>query len=138
MLKVGSVVLEVIAGFFIYLATLVAFMTMPAAWKIGIVAGCFLPALLALTGGLALMRFRYWKRDAGVVLLTAAGITAFTVFSMACVFMSEEFRALMPSDGLRAFGSYFTGGGFIAGLAVAGWLLVKADGTVDMQPQQPS
>ena len=138
MLKVCSVILEVIAGFFIYLLTLVAFMTLPATWKVGIVIGCALPALLSLAGGLALMRFRYWKRDAGVVLLTVAGFTAFSVFSMACMFMSAEFRAVMPMDGLRAFGSYFAGSGCIAGLAVVGWLLVKADGSLGMQPQQSS
>jgi hypothetical protein len=95
--------------------------------KLGILLGFSVPAVAALAGGLALTRFRNWRRDTGVVLLCASGFTAFVIFTFACLLMTEEFRKMMRPDTMTFFSDYMTGGGVIAGLAVLGWILVKAN-----------
>jgi len=126
MRKASSVILKVISGFFFYMVSLLAFIsTLPTGGKLGILFGFSIPAVLALIGGLALSRFHNWKRDTGIVLLSASGFTAFLIFSLACMLMSEEFRIMMKPDTLTFFSDYWTGGGLIVGLAGLGWALVK-------------
>src|SRR5215831_13993240 len=128
MRKVSSIILRVIAGFFFYMVSLLAFISEPPMGvKLGIMLGFSIPALAALAGGLALTRFCHWRRDTGLVLLWASGFTAFLVFTFACMFSTEEFRKMMRPDTIKFFSDYVTGGAVIAGLAVFGWILVKAD-----------
>ncbi|OQA33372.1 MAG: hypothetical protein BWY57_01234 [Betaproteobacteria bacterium ADurb.Bin341] len=128
MRKVSSVILKVIAGFFFYMVSLLAFVSEPpAVVKLGILIGFSVPAVVALGGGLALTRFRNWRRDTGVVLLCASGFTAFVVFTFACLLMTDEFPKMTGPNTLAFFGDYLTGGGFIVGLAVLGWVLVEAN-----------
>lgn len=123
-----SIVLEVIAGFFLFIVTLLAFMSeVPAGWKALTLVLFLLPAVVVMAIGLALMRFRYWKRDTGVVLLSATAATLFAVFTMACMMMSAEFRQMLAPDSPEPFGSYIVGTAFNALLAALGWLLVKKD-----------
>ena len=128
MRKVSSIILKVIAGFFVYMVSLLAFVSEPPTGvKLGILIGFSVPAVVALCGGLALTRFRNWKRDTGIVLLSASGFTAFLIFTFACLLMTEEFRRMMKPDTLTFFSDYLTGGVVIVGLAILGWILVKAD-----------
>lgn len=128
MRKVCSVILKVIAGFFFHTISLLAFVSAPPTGvKLGILIGFSVPAVVALGGGLALTRFRNWRRDTGIVLLCASGYTAFTIFTVACFLMTEEFRQMMKPDMLTFFSDYLTGGVVIVGLAVLGWILVKAN-----------
>lgn len=85
------------------------------------------PALVTLVVGLAIMGFRDWRRDAGIVLLSVAGFMTLVVFMFATTFMNEEFRKMMPPDMpdiVKFFGDYITGAAVIVGLALAGALLV--------------
>ena len=82
------------------------------------------PAILALVAGLAIMGFRDWRRDAGIVLLSAAGFTTFLVFMFATMLMKEQSRKMMPPEILSVFGDYITGAAVIVVLALAGALLV--------------
>lgn len=143
MLRIFSIILEVIAGFFLFIVTLLAFMSgMPAGWKFMSLGLFLLPAVVVMAIGLALMRFRCWKRDTGVVLLTVTGCTLFIVFTMACMMMSEEFRKLLVDGGSDPFGSYAVGTAVNAALAALGWYLVKqeagkAEPPAALQPVQP-
>ena len=129
MRKVFSVICHIIAGFFFYMVSLLAFMSeLPALAKAGMLAGFSVPGLIALGIGLALTGFRNWKRDTGIVLLSTSAFSAFIVFTMACIFMSEEVRKLMPSDILGNFGAHFVGGIVIVAFAALGWSLLKAGG----------
>src|SRR5262249_2187451 len=83
-----------------------------------------IPAFLALAIGLAIMGFRDWRRDAGIVFLSAAGVTAFVVATFATMLMNEEYRKMMPPEVLTFFGDYTTGAAVIVGLALGGALLV--------------
>lgn len=128
MRKIFSVILKVIAGFLFYAVSLVAFTSEPPTdVKLGILIGFLVPAVATLGGGLALTRFRHWKRDAGIVLLGASGFTAFIIFTFAFLLMTEEFRRMARPDTLMFFSDYVTGGGAIVGFAVLGWILMKAD-----------
>jgi cytosine/uracil/thiamine/allantoin permease len=126
--KVSSITLKVIAGFFVYMVSLLAFVSEPPTGvKLGILIGFSAPAVVALCGGLALTRFRNWKRDTGIVLLSASGFAAFLIFTFVCLLMTEEFRRMMRPDTLTFFSDYLTGGAVIIGLAVLGWILMKAN-----------
>lgn len=131
MRKVFSVIFHLIAGFFFYMVSLLAFISgLPMLGKAGMLAGFFVPALIALAIGLALTGFRHWKRDAGVVLLSTSAFNAFIFLTMACLFMSEEFRRLVPSNTIGNFRAYFIGGLVVAVFAGLGWMLVKADSDI--------
>ena len=84
MRKTASILLMVVAGILLYTICVLAFIdTLPAGLKVGIVAGFSLHAIAAHCGGLALTRFRRWRRDTEVVLLSASGFTAFASLNMA-------------------------------------------------------
>ncbi len=128
MLKVSSIILKVVAGFFFYMVCVLAFVSEPPkVLKLGILIGFSIPALIALGGGLALTRFRNWRRDTGIILLCASGFTAFLIFTFACLLMTDEFRKMMRPDTMTFFNDYLTGGVVIVCLAVLGWILVKSN-----------
>jgi hypothetical protein len=48
----------------------------PPLWfKYAIVGGFCIPGVVALVIGLVVSRFRYWKRDVGIVFVSGAGTT---------------------------------------------------------------
>ncbi len=127
MRKVLGIISYVIAGFFVYMVCLLSFVNQPAITKWGIVSGFSLPALLFLLGGLALNRFQNWRKHSGIVLLSGAGFTCFLVFSLACVFMTDEFKQMMQPDTLDFFSAYVSGGIFILSTSGLGVLLLKTE-----------
>jgi hypothetical protein len=121
MLKAFSVLFHVIAGFFFYTVSVLAFADIPSiSLKWGVMIGFSAPAVGALFGGLALTGFRDWRRDTGIVLLCASGLTTLIVFMFICLVMTEEFRKMMQPDALAFFNDYLTGGAVIVGLAALG------------------
>lgn len=128
MRRVSSVILKSIAGFFFYLVSLLGFINGPETGKKAIVMLVFLvPAVAALCGGLGLSGFSRWKKDTGIVLLCAAGFTAFLVFTVACYLMTPQFRQMVPPGKSAFFSNYITGGSIIFTFAALGGVLVKAD-----------
>src|SRR5262249_27021679 len=95
--RVLSVVFYVVAGFLFYMVSLLAFIDGAAVGANGAALGAndaafakwlpiitfTVPALITLVAGLAIMGFRDWRRDAGIVLLSAAGFTTFLVSTFA-------------------------------------------------------
>ena len=127
MRKVLGILLYVVAGFFIYMVCLLAFINQsPPIAKWCIMAGFAIPAVLFLGGGLALNRFQNWRRDSAIVFLAAAGFTAFLVFTFLCLLMTEEFKHMMKPDTLDFFSAYITGCCFIVGTGALGVALLKA------------
>jgi hypothetical protein len=135
--KVLSVGLYIIAGFFFYMVCVLAFIDGAAVTNGGALGAddaafakwfpiiiFTVPAILTLVVGLAIMGFQDWRRDAGIVLLSAAGFTTLLVFMFATMLMKEESRKMMPPDMLKFFGDYITGAAVIVVLALAGGLLV--------------
>jgi hypothetical protein len=77
--RVVSIVFYVVAGFLVYTVDLLAFTDMssmpgttkPPAWAKFAMMGAFsAPVAVALLLGLAINRFRHWKRDVGIVLVS--------------------------------------------------------------------
>jgi hypothetical protein len=129
--RVLSVGFYIVAGFLLYTISVLAFIDDAAAgggdtffpkWLPIIIFT--VPALLALVIGLAIMGFRDWRRDAGIVFLSAAGVTTLLVVTFATMLINEEYRKMMPPEVLSFFGDYTAGAAVIVGLALGGALLV--------------
>ena len=127
MRKALGIFFYIIAGFFIYMVCLLAFVSQPTIAKWGIVAGFSLPALVFLCIGLAVNRYQRWRRDAGVVLLSGAGFTSFLVFTFVCLLMTDEFKKMMQPDSLRFFSAYASGAIFTLSVATLGVILLKTE-----------
>ncbi len=129
MRRVSSIVLYVVAGFFLYAMTIMAFAHPDTnAWiKWPILGVLFACSFVAMCLGLALQSFRRWRRDVGITLLSAAGFCAFVVLTFACLFMDEEFRAMLNPQARTLFSDYVTGAAAVVAPAAIGWLLVRAD-----------
>jgi hypothetical protein len=125
MRKVISIILYVVAGFFIYMDCVLAFINEPPPLtKFGMMAGFLVPGLIAQMGGLALNQFHNSRKITGIVLLSGAGFTAFLVFTFACLLMTDEFKQIMKPDSLKFFSDYVTGACFIFLTAACGLLLL--------------
>jgi hypothetical protein len=129
MLKFCSVTLESIAGFFLFFVTILGYMhAMPPTWRLIAALVCLVPFALLMVGGAALVRFQRWRRDVGVVLLVVTCVTVFSILSLWCMMMSEEFQRLMTINGPMPFGDYVFGTAMNAALAWLGWAMVRSDG----------
>ena len=136
--RVLSVGFYIVAGLLFYTVSVLAFIDGAAVGASGAASGAddaafakwlpiiifTVPAILALVPRLAIMGFRDWRRDAGIVLLSAAGFTTFLVFMFATMLMKEQSRKMMPPEILSVFGDYITGAAVIVVLALAGALLL--------------
>ncbi len=126
MRKFCSVASHILAGFFLYGISLLAFtsqLSLIEKTSMMIVFG--LPVVAALFIGLALAGFCNWRRDVGIVFLSTAAMSAFVVITVACMLMSESLEGLLPLDIFNSFNAHFTGFTFIALYAVLGALLLK-------------
>jgi len=126
MRKVFGIVLYVMAGFFVYMVCLLAFINQPLMPKWGMVAGFTIPAVLCLCGGLTVNRFENWQRHSGIVLVTAAGFTCFLIFTFLCLLMTDEFKRMMQPDTLNFFSAYVSGGTFVVITGALGILLLRS------------
>jgi hypothetical protein len=127
MRKLSSIVLLAVAGFFVYMVELMAFIhgeTMGVKW--GSMLTFTVPALLALGAGLGVARFLNWRTNTGTVLLASSGVTAFIGFNFACLLAGDDFRQMIKPDTVAFFSDYATGFAVAAGLALVGLLLVRS------------
>ena len=130
MRKVISIIFYVISGFFFYMVCLLAFMNppvkqLPVLVKFALIGGFSIPALIAMGIGLACSRFQNWKRDIGIITISAAGFTTFMVLTIICMLISPEFKELYPDNKFEFFSDYVTGTGCIIILGTIGVLLIK-------------
>lgn len=126
--KVISIIFYVISGFFFYNVCVLAFVNEPPVLtKFAIMGGFCIPALIALGIGLACARLQNWKRDVGIVIISAAALTAFMVLTMACLFLSPEFKEFFPDNTITMdfFSDYVSGISCMAILGTAGILLIR-------------
>lgn len=130
MRKVLSVIFLSLSGLQFFIVNVLAFLSgLPLVGKLSSLAIFTGAALVPHLIGLAFGGFRYWKRDTGMVLLSVAGVTAFMMLSIVCLFKSEEFVRLTGENAFNAFSSFYTGGALLALNAGLGWLLVKTGPT---------
>ena len=130
MRKASSVILEVLAGFFCYSALLVIFLGgLPIAGNFGLFAVFAVPALAVLLCGLGLARFRHWKRDTGIVIISSSALSLFAIITGASMFATRAFREMATPESIQFMKHYH----YIAGsivmtvLAALGLVLVMID-----------
>lgn len=126
MRKLFSIACKVLAGVFVYLVALFAFLAEHQSdGKLGMLAVMAACAAVAMLAGQALSGFGQWQRDTGIVLLAATGFTVFLVVCAACMFGSEEIMKVMPPGSVDMFDSYLTGAAVLLGFAALGSLLLR-------------
>lgn len=108
--KIISIICYIIAGSFLELVCIGAFVSEPRYFmKIGNMCIFSIPGLIALVIGLAIRRFRIWKRDVGIVFVVAGGFAAFFVFTTFCLFLSPELKRFLPHNETNFLTDYITG-----------------------------
>lgn len=127
MRKALGLAFYILAGCFVYVVCLLAFVTQTTMAKWEVVAGCSLFTLFFLCIGLSVNRFQRWKRDVGVVLLSGAGVTAFIVFSSVCFLTTEEFKKIIQPSSLEFFDAYVSGFIFMLSVVALGILFLKTE-----------
>lgn len=124
-----SVLLYIISALMLYCAMLLAFLSGSLAatkwWIFGLFAGL---GALPLFGGLALKRFRTWKRDIGIVLLSASGVATTVALIIMCIYLDDEMKKIFSKqiDSEVMFTDYVSGGSVIVAGALLGWLLLRS------------
>lgn len=141
MRKVISIFFYVIAAFLLYIAIGFSFVELPSApMKFVVLLSALTPACLVLGLGLAVSGFRNWRRDTGVVLVSAVGFVALGALTCACMFMSNGFLDQLPPAtraALRDFHlTYVTGGLVSFGVGLLGWCLLEAHRESERHRQQ--
>jgi hypothetical protein len=108
--NVFGIIALVFSGFFLYGLNLVAFVNQPA-WLIKtIVLAVFgIPAIVFLLIGVFCHGFDKFRRDLGIVLLSAAGMTALVVLSFICMLASPDIAKSFPPDMLQMFSAVLSG-----------------------------
>ena len=94
--KIFSTFFYILAGFFLYLASIFAFIKFdPEIFYRKIVVFIIFLAfwIILLSLGLFMDSFKNWQRDTGIVILSSAGFTLFAILMIACVLLSP---ALVP------------------------------------------
>jgi len=117
MRRVLSIVLYGVSGFFVYGTSFSGFLRLPDteahAIKWWLLGGMITIAVVTQLLGLALVGFRNWRRETGLMLLWAEGVSVFAVFTFACLSMDVEVRRAMAAEQAWLFGDYAVGGGCI-------------------------
>lgn len=131
MRKVSSIICYILAGAFFAGASRLASMSVPSItseyftiFKCFMIALALFPAFLLLLFALWLTRFHKWKDYAGIVLLSASGVSAFEMLSSFFWVVPPELEKYVPA-GAKAFSTdYLTGTVYILALGLIGVFLV--------------
>ncbi|MBI5696541.1 MAG: hypothetical protein HZC51_12560 [Nitrospirae bacterium] len=123
--RVISILLYIIAGYFVFMMTAMAFIAIP--YKAVFLSVVFAIALIFLAAGGAVNRFRRWKTAFGAVLLSVGGFSAFGALTMASILLDDELLAMMPEPDTALSFDYITGFSILAMQICAGILLIKLE-----------
>lgn len=124
-LRIISMFCYVISGFLFFPGIMVSFTTAGTPRAKLISMGIFSAlGLLTITIGLALQKFRNWRRSMGLVLVWISGLGAFMILQLYCVFSSAEILKLPPGAPMFGFTDYSTGISYLALYALVGSVLI--------------
>jgi len=123
--NVFGIILLVISGFNFYTLALLSFINKPL-WPIKtVVLSVFaIPAIGFLLVGVWCHGFAKFRRDFGIVLLSAAGITAMVIFSYASMLATPDYAKLLPPETRQMFSAVWTGGIWVVLYLLVGLALI--------------
>ena len=123
--NVFGIIALVISGFFFYNVNLLAFLNQ-SVWPIKtvVVAVFSIPAIVFLLIGAFCDGFHKFWRDLGIVLLSAAAMSALVILSFICILTSPDIAKSLPPDFTKMFSAVFSGFTCLAFYAFAGLALV--------------
>jgi hypothetical protein len=87
------------------------------------------PAVGALFIGLFASKFANWKRDGGIVLLSASPFTTLLVLTVVCMVFTPEIHEVFPENELVFFSDYVSGVGCLTFFRAAGRISLVASRT---------
>ena len=124
-MRLLSIILYVIAAFLFHTLAAVSFVNRPPLIaKVVILSVFAVLASIFLVAGLVASRFTMWKRDIGIVLVSASLLTASIVLTFVCMLATPEIRPKFPDEQLAFFSDYRTGGSVIALMGLGGAALI--------------
>ncbi len=108
--NVFGIIALVISGFFFYGVNLVAFVNQPV-WPIKtvIIAVFGIPAIVFFLIGVFCRGFDKFQCDLGIVLLSAAAMSALVILSFICMLASPDIVKSLPPDSTKMFGAVLSG-----------------------------
>lgn len=124
MRKVFSILFMIAGGFFIYGVSLMSFMSVSdLGLKLMLVLIFAVPAVISITIGLFLSKFKNSFRDVGIVLVSGACFGLLVVIMLVMVMSIEEYKEIVsPKPEIMfndyGFGTFITGGFIIAGIVL--------------------
>ena len=105
-----SIVCYVVAGFFVYTIMILSFVNEPLVLaKLAIMGVLTVPAAISFLIGLSVSRYAHWQRDVGIVFVSAALFTIFSVLTVACMLATPEFTQQFPDNKIGFFRDYAIG-----------------------------
>lgn len=116
-----SVVINIAAGFFVYMGALLAFTKVgPLGSKAAMVLGFSSPAILLQWIAARIVAYRRWRVSTAVVLLSGVGVNLMIVYTMVAVLGSAEYQQSHSVQTREFFGDYLSGFIWTALLALIG------------------
>ena len=127
--KIISIFFYILGGFFVYMVCLLGFINISEveAFKLAIMGGFSIPALIFLIIGAAICRFQNWKSSIGTALLSGVGVNLLVVITFICFLLTPEFEEFFPDNKLAFFNDYFSGFSVMLILAVLAGFLLKTN-----------
>ncbi len=108
--NVSGIIAWAFSGFFLYALNLLAFINQPA-WpvKVIIIAMFAVPAIVFLIIAAFCRGFDKVRRDLGIVLLSAAGMSGLLILFFVCMMASPDIAKFFPPDGIQMFSAVLSG-----------------------------
>jgi hypothetical protein len=123
--KVISIICYVISAFFFYLMAILALVNKPwIFFKLALLGGFSLLALLFLVLGLTSARFQNWYRHVGLVCTWAAGYTISGIIFLWCLLADPKTSKSFPDNFLEGFNAYISGVIYLLFLGTVGILFL--------------
>lgn len=120
-----SLFFYVASGYFLAAIPFIGFINqVPAHARLVVMGLFFLLGLILLSIGLTIRQYMHWKRDAGVVMLTAASVSGIAFLVMHTLFLLPTQGSIIDENLMHLYSDYFIGSLSIALSASIGTVLV--------------
>ncbi|WP_018247527.1 hypothetical protein [Orenia marismortui] len=130
--KIFGIAFYIMAGFFLYSVELLAFLNEPM-YPIKLILLGVLGVLTVVFTVIAILIYRSgkWRKNLGILLVSASGFCVFVIFSFFCFLLTPEFRESIPDGQLTLFSNYGSGFLFVGVIILVGVMLIKIDNKKD-------